>query len=86
MLKIQLHVHLRTKDVHVLRRYVDLHTSTQGFHQFENLNFLKMEVQSLSVAKWSRLFKGKTETKCAPKIIFSANGSGLKNVVFLIIN
>ena len=37
----------------------------------------------LSVAKWSRLFEGNTETKSAPKRIFSANGNGLRNVFFL---
>ena len=36
---------------------------------------------SLSFAKWSRLIKGKTETKSAPKRIFSAKGNGLKRVV-----
>ena len=37
----------------------------------------------LSVSKWSRVLRGKTETKSAPKTIFSGNGNGLKNSIFL---
>ena len=37
----------------------------------------------LSVSKWTRILRGKTETKSAPKTIFSGNGNGLKNVTFL---
>ena len=51
-------------------------------HKLENLK--KEAFLSLSVAKWSRLFKGKTEREKNPlrKRIFSANGNGLKNVFF----
>ena len=35
------------------------------------------------VSKWRRILKGKTETKSAPKTIFSGNGNGLKNFTFL---
>ena len=37
----------------------------------------------LSVSKWRRILRGKTETKSAPKTIFSGNGNGLKNFTFL---
>ena len=37
----------------------------------------------LSVSKWRRILRGKTETKSAPKTIFSGNGNGLKNVIVL---
>ena len=37
----------------------------------------------LSVAKWRRILRGTTETKSAPKTIFSGNGNGLKNCYFL---
>ena len=37
----------------------------------------------LSVSKWRRILRGKTETKSAPKIIFSGNGNGLRNFTFL---
>ena len=32
----------------------------------------------LSVSKWRRILRGKTEKKSAPKRIFSGNGNGLK--------
>ena len=37
----------------------------------------------LSVSKWRRILRGKTETKSAPKTIFSGNGNDLKNFTFL---
>ena len=37
----------------------------------------------LSVSKWRRILRGKTETKSAPKTIFSGNDNGLKNFTFL---
>ena len=37
----------------------------------------------LSVSKWRRILRGKTETKSAPKTIFSGDGNGLKNFTFL---
>ena len=37
----------------------------------------------LSVSKWRRILRGKTETKSAPKRIFSGNGNGLKSFIFL---
>ena len=37
----------------------------------------------LSVSKWRRILRGETETKSAPKTIFSGNGNGLKNFIFL---
>ena len=37
----------------------------------------------LSVSKWRRILRWKTETKSAPKTIFSGNGNGLKNFTFL---
>ena len=37
----------------------------------------------LSVSNWRRILRGKTETKSAPKTIFSGNGNGLKNFTFL---
>ena len=37
----------------------------------------------LSVAKWRRILRRKTETKSAPKTIFSGIGNGLKNFTFL---
>ena len=37
----------------------------------------------LSVSKWRRILRGKTDTKSAPKTIFSGNGNGLKNFTFL---
>ena len=37
----------------------------------------------LSVSKWRRILRGKTETKSAPKTIFSASGNGFKNFIFL---
>ena len=36
----------------------------------------------LSVSKWRRILRGKTETKSAPKTIFSGNGNGLKEFNF----
>ena len=30
---------------------------------------------------WRRILRGKTETKSAPKTIFSGNGNGLKNFI-----
>ena len=37
----------------------------------------------LSVSKWRRILRVKTETKSAQKTIFSGNGNGLKNFTFL---
>ena len=37
----------------------------------------------LSVSKWRRILREKTETKSAPKTIFSGNGNGLNNFAFL---
>ena len=37
----------------------------------------------LSVSKWRRILRGKTETKTAPKTIFSVNSNGLKIFTFL---
>ena len=37
----------------------------------------------LSVSKWRRILRGKTETKSAPKTIFSGNDNGLKNFTLL---
>ena len=37
----------------------------------------------LSVSRWRRILRGKTETKSAPKTIFSGNGNGLKNFTLL---
>ena len=58
-----------------LKHCVDLHTSTQCFHELDILNFLK----SKRFGMLSRILRGKTETKSAPKLIFSGNGNGLKN-------
>ena len=37
----------------------------------------------LSVSKWRRILREKIETKSTPKTIFSGNGNGLKNFIFL---
>ena len=61
---------LRSKDVHTMQVFETLCGLTQCFHELDNLNFLKKAfwyMLSLFVAKWSTLFKGKTETKSAPK-------------------
>ena len=69
-----------------LKHCVDLHTSTQCFH---GIRYSRVFSKSkhfgmlLSVSKWRRILRGKTETKSAPKTIFSGNGNGLKNCTFL---
>ena len=66
-----------------LRRCVELHTSTQGFHELENLSFVKKEAV---LYVWSQnlyrlqnevdYFREKLWQKSAPKRIISAcNGN-----------
>ena len=64
-----------------LKHCVDLYTSTQCFHELDISQFSQKRKgfgMLLSVSKWRRILRGKTETKSAPKTIFSGNGNGLK--------
>ena len=69
-----------------LKHCVDLHTSTQFFHELENLNFLKKEafwyiVICLKMEENIKRIR-KDWDEIRPKRIFSGNGNGLKNLIF----
>ena len=85
-------VDLRIKDVHTVLELATLCGLTHVHTVFSRITCTcrcsqfsqKLSIlvrMLLSVSKW-RILRGKTETKSAPKTIFSGNGNGLKEFYF----